>query len=215
MKRTTALTSLLAAAAMVGATLSTAVEAQSRTPGAGPGAMMGNMGGAFDFAEADADGDGKVTQEELRAWRAARAAALDADGDGRISEDELVAAAMAAAETRARMRAQRMIARFDTDGDGALSAAELLAGGQMLATMFDRIDRDNDGAITEAELAQARERMMKRHDRAQGDHRSEYRAERRAERRGDGPHRHRGWDKRGDRTERRVGPGAAPDAAQD
>lgn len=201
MKRNAALTSLFAVAAMVGATLSTTVEAQSRGPG------MGAMAGGFDFAAADADSDGKVTAEELQSWRAARAAALDADGDGRISADELVAAQMRAAEARATARAERMIARFDTDGDGLITAAELLAGGDRLAAMFDRIDRDEDGALTEEDLQKMQHRMMQRHDRARGEHRA--RAHREGGHREKGAH-HRGWDKRGDRAERA---GAADEAA--
>lgn len=201
MKRSTILTSLLAAAALIGTTATTMAEA--RMSGMGQGTPMGGMAAEFDFAEADADKDGKVTEAELRAWRAARAAALDADGDGKISEAELAASSLRGAEARATRRAQQMIARFDADGDGALSAAELLAGGRMQGAFFDRIDRDGDGAVTEAELAQARERMMQRRDRASGDHR----AERRMERGGEGGHRHKWME--------RAGRGAATDAPQD
>jgi Ca2+-binding EF-hand superfamily protein len=211
MKRSTILTSLLAAAALIGTTAATTPEAQARMGGMGQGAQMGGMAGEFDFAEADADKDGKVTEAELRAWRAARTAALDADGDGKISEAELVASSLRAAEARATRRARQMISRLDADGDGALSAAELLAGGQMQGAFFDRIDRDGDGALTEAELTQARDRMMQRRDRASGDQRAERRAERRMERgmeRGaEGGHRHK-WKER-------SGRGTASDAPQD
>lgn len=74
-------------------------------------------------ARIDANGDGYITFEELRAWREAqreqrmreRFARLDADGDGRVSVAEF--------EARHRER----IARMDADGDGVVSAEEFRA----------------------------------------------------------------------------------------
>ncbi len=77
------------------------------------------------FAEIDADGDGEVTAEELRAAREARGPAwlaeFDADGDGMMDRDELLA--MSAA--RAAPRVDRMLADLDLDGDERLTAREL------------------------------------------------------------------------------------------
>lgn len=158
-----------ALAAALAATLSTAALADR----GGPGRMGGDMAGPGGFAlmqfdEIDADKDGKITQAELDAYRAARVTALDADGDGKISADELKAAQMAQMEERAATMAARMIERMDSDGDGLLSAAELAMPAPP-ARLFDRLDTDGDGAVSraEAEAAQARmgERMGHRGDR--------------------------------------------------
>ncbi|MBB5014678.1 EF-hand domain-containing protein [Rehaibacterium terrae] len=74
-------------------------------------------------AEIDADGDGYISFEELRAWREAqreqrmreRFARLDTDGDGRVSVAEF--------EARHRER----VARMDADGDGIVTREEFRA----------------------------------------------------------------------------------------
>lgn len=133
---------------------------------------MGPMGGALDFAAIDADGDGKITQAEITAYRAAQTAGIDTDGDGLISAEELAAMHIRAATERANAHAARMIEQLDTDGDGKLSAAELVSrpmAGGMPARMFERLDTDKDGAISEAELAAAKERMGERRGDNRGD----------------------------------------------
>ena len=159
-------------------------------PMGGMGGPMGGMGGmgeaqmaGMDFAAMDADGDGKVTQTEIEAYRAAQTAAIDTDGDGLISAEELAALHVRTATQRADVRAAQMIERLDTDGDGKLSAAELTAR-PMPARMFERLDTDNDGAISEAEFAAAKDQMTER-----GQKRGEMRGEMRGEKRGD---KHRG-----------------------
>lgn len=135
------------------------------------GERFGGEGGpmfGMDFAAIDADKDGKITQAEIDAHRAAQAKALDTDGDGLLSAEELAAMHLQNATTRANDRAARMIERMDSDGDGKLSAAEMAAR-PMPARMFDRLDTDKDGAITEAELAAARDRMTERMGDRRGD----------------------------------------------
>lgn len=136
--------------------------------GDGAGMMGGMMEGdgmgpmaAFDFAAADADKDGKITQAEMAALRAAEVAGIDADKDGKISTAELKAMHMARMEARATRMADEMVARMDSDGDGALTAAEMAARPAM-PWLFDMIDADGDGAVTEAEIADARARMEER-----------------------------------------------------
>jgi len=126
--------------------------------GQGPGR------GGFDiglFDAIDADKDGRITQAEIDAHRAARVAAVDADSDGKISLDELKAAEMARMTARVEERAARMLARMDSDGDGFLTAAEM-ATPPMPARMLDRLDTDGDGAISRAEAEAARNRMAER-----------------------------------------------------
>ena len=128
-----------------------------RMQGMGEG-MMGDgpmAGPAFDFAATDADGDGKITQEELSAHRAAERAALDADGDGFVTGEEMVARIRTQMQERMAERANRQLARFDADGDGKVAVAELPEAG-IGERMFAAIDADGDGAITEAEIEAAR-----------------------------------------------------------
>lgn len=120
---------------------------------------------------ADADGDGRISQAEFVAARTAAFARMDADGDGRVTAEEAQAARAAA---RAEMLSRRF-ARLDVDGDGMISRAEFEAGHQggqcgfhrrgpgreasgegftreqveaRAAAMFARMDADGDGYVT-------------------------------------------------------------------
>lgn len=174
----------LAMATLAGALVATTALAD-RGFGMGEGmrgeGMMGGQGmmqGAgpfanFDFAAIDADKDGKITEAEITAWRAAEAKALDADGDGLISADELAAMEMKNMAGRMKDRAAQMVARLDTDGDGKLSAAEM-ASRPVSTKLFDRLDANSDGALSQEELDAAKARMAegrgKRMMRGWGDH---------------------------------------------
>lgn len=85
---------------------------------------------------------------------------LDANGDGRITADELTAHATA----RAQERAERMMEKLDTNGDGLLSIEELSKAPEGHADrMMERVDTDKDGAISQEEYDAAVERMRDRH----------------------------------------------------
>jgi hypothetical protein len=109
----------------------------------------------------DADGDGKVTAEEVESRKAARFAEADADGDGFLSAPEVGAYAEALRAERAARRSAAVIARLDQDGDGRLSAAEV-AGMRPASSGFDRmlerLDADGDGALSAEELQAAKAR---------------------------------------------------------
>jgi Ca2+-binding EF-hand superfamily protein len=90
---------------------------------------------ARDFARApadllarfDADGDGRVDEEEYVAYLMRGFHARDRDGNGVLEGDELPPGAkpLAAGENEARLR--RQFHRQDADGDGRLDARELMA----------------------------------------------------------------------------------------
>jgi Ca2+-binding EF-hand superfamily protein len=120
--------------------------------GEGRGAMMLDQ-----FDAIDADKDGKVTQEELAAHRAAEFAAADTNKDGALSAEELQAHMLAQMLAR---QSARMIDNMDDDGNGSLSVEEMGEG--PMAGNFARIDTDNDGAISKAEAEAVAERMGKR-----------------------------------------------------
>lgn len=128
---------------------------------------MGGMGGPEgrgamlmeQFDEIDANKDGKVSQDELAAHRAAEFAAADTNGDCALSAEELQAKMLA--EILARHSA-RMIENMDDDGNGTLSADEMGEG--PMAANFARIDTDNDGAISKDEAKAAAEKAGKRRE---------------------------------------------------
>ncbi len=112
---------------------------------------MGN-GPAAHFLSMDANGDGKVTAEEIDAFRAEQFKTADTDGDGFLSKDELLAAAMTRMQERMAQRIDKMIAHDDKDGDGKISLAEQ-DGNPRMDRMFSRLDKDGDGALSTEELA--------------------------------------------------------------
>jgi Ca2+-binding EF-hand superfamily protein len=156
---------VLLGAGLVGPVIAQTEGAAETPPTEAPADMdMGGMGGhgpMFDFATADADKDGKVTKDELMAYRQSRLAGTDADGDGLISAEELAAHMKAEMGARIDERAKARVAAQDANGDGKLSAEELIAP-PMPMRMFDRLDADGDGAVSEEELAKAHEMMRER-----------------------------------------------------
>ncbi|MBX9460398.1 MAG: EF-hand domain-containing protein [Brevundimonas sp.] len=120
------------------------------------------------LAAADADRDGSVTREEMRAVRQARIAAradarfdrLDADDDGVISKAEFGARRQGRAEARADRgprRAHRGPARAGRmAGRGPVVIAEARARAE---AGFARMDVDRDGYVTAAERRTARAAM--------------------------------------------------------
>lgn len=165
-------TMILSAAIIAGFGLQ-AANAEGLGRGMGNAGFLGGEGFAMEFGALDADGDGLVTADELRAAAGARFALADADGDGALSPEEMAAAVMAA---RAGMMQERMaerLARLDTNGDGLLQLEELEARMPPVARMIDRHDTDGDGAISAEEMEAARTAMQDRGHRGQGHGRGE------------------------------------------
>ncbi|WP_191090235.1 EF-hand domain-containing protein [Histidinibacterium aquaticum] len=114
-----------------------------------------------DFAELDTDGDGALSEDELRAPLMDRFAEADADGDGSLTAEEMVAAAEAARAERLAERMERLVARLDANGDGVLQAEEFTTPAPR-PTAFERLDRDGDGAVSEDEFSSLSERFAGR-----------------------------------------------------
>ena len=72
------------------------------------------------FKAIDTDGDGKLSEAEIRAFAAARTAEMDINKDGVISPDEMQAFHE---KQREKMRQARLV-RLDDNKDGVISAEE-------------------------------------------------------------------------------------------
>ncbi len=118
--------------------------------GMGPGAAMGPMGGkgiAGMLARgADANDDGTVSPDELKAALTAKLTEYDADGDGTLSLSEFEALHSA-------LIRERMVDRFqalDDDGDGKVTAAEITAPARRMEKMMKLRARAQQGATAPA-----------------------------------------------------------------
>lgn len=116
------------------------------------------------FAMIDADKDGQLTMEEIKAHAQVRFASRDANSDGFIDRGEM----QQAMNDKKAERAARMIEKFDTDGDGKLDAQELEAMGshakhgrkgkhakkhaKKMEKRFERMDENGDGMLDFAEM---------------------------------------------------------------
>lgn len=115
------------------------------------------------FARMDANSDGVLNEADKAARMEQRFAEMDGDGDGMISQAEF----MAAHETRAKKRAERMAARAERQGGGERMGKRGWRGGRGgVRQMIEAADADGNGAITQAEFQTA---AIMRFDRADAD----------------------------------------------
>lgn len=109
--------------------------------GFGSARMGPQMGMMQLFEEADADGDGALTREELDGFRGEVVSDADASGDGNIDLEEFEAIYL-------RFTRERMVDLFqelDADGDGWVTTEELDA---RFGGLVARFDRNDDGQLS-------------------------------------------------------------------
>ena len=138
--------SLLGAALLVAGATTVAV--------AGPDRDRGGM-----MRWADANDDGVVTVEEMRARHQQRFRAADSDGSGTLGVEEM-------RNLMLQQRARRHVQWLDRDGDSAVSAEEFAAP---MERRIMKMDRNGDGRLERAEMRRARH-DYREHDERRGDY---------------------------------------------
>lgn len=154
-------------------TISLAEATPERGPGGprGDGRRGGPGGDPQQFVdrylEVDANNDGKLTLDEVPERMLPMLRGGDANGDGAIDKEELRAIAEKGGGRFGRggrgperggpdgPGGGRFLERFDRDGDGRLTVQEVPA---QMRRMFEGGDQDGDGAINVEELDKLRER---------------------------------------------------------
>ena len=105
---------------------------------------------AMMIATFDADGDGKVTRDELRRGVAKSFAAIDTGNTGKLG---YIAFADWAEKWLGDRNALPSPFETDTDGDNQITLAELQA---KFDSIFTRLDKDKDGVLIRSELLTVR-----------------------------------------------------------
>ncbi len=116
----------------------------------------------------DTNKDGAVDRAEWRAGQEARFKRLDANGDGKLSQDELFARTPSTGNSvlpsdRQAQRQSAYFQRLDADRDGLVTLVEFMA---LAERNFARCDLDKDGRIDTTECRQALQRKPGNADRA-------------------------------------------------
>lgn len=128
--------------------------------GAGTAIAAGHM------KNADSNGDGFISLEEMKAAHNARIeehfAKADTNGDGLLSEDERQGAREARREHRKSIRKhhrkmrrnpEKIVERLDTDGSGSVSLEEIQNGPRPMDTeKFTAADTNGNGELDAEEL---------------------------------------------------------------
>ena len=119
--------------------------------------MTGARGGMTQrFLESDADGDGRISREEVPERMQSRFDRMDANGDGFIEDEELQRMGR---RMGGRGNPVERLRQMDVDGDGRLSRDEVP---EPMDQRFDRMDANGDGYIDQDELEAMAERMCRR-----------------------------------------------------
>jgi EF hand domain-containing protein len=112
----------------------------------------------LNFAKVDTNADGFLTPQEISKHRTELIMQADTDGDGAVSRDEMRAAITARLQKNGRelkparleRRLTRMFENLDANKDGLIGADEI--ADRTDSPLFRKTDADGDGRISKAEL---------------------------------------------------------------
>jgi hypothetical protein len=107
------------------------------------------------LTDADANGDGSVTQDEIDLFRTSLVAGADASGDGDLSLEEFQSIYAELAQDRMEDRVTKSFERLDADSDGQVTQAEM---DDRFGDIVERMDRNDDGALSEDDRKRGRDR---------------------------------------------------------
>ena len=105
------------------------------------------------FLKLDRNDDAVLDKAEALQPRQRRFAKMDANGDGRLTTNEIDGFLKQRLQRRLMRLRYRMLARFDANGDGVISKEEFTA---RALRRFARADLNGDGRVTPEELRAAR-----------------------------------------------------------
>lgn len=114
----------------------------------------------------DQNGDGKVTQDELKADVTSRFSAIDTNKDGKVTQDE-VTTYFAAKHEEMKAKLAERLKEADANKDGKWSKDELA---KMPEKRFGKLDTNGDGFVTQAELDAHRAEREARFQEKRGEH---------------------------------------------
>lgn len=141
---------LLAAAGFVALTGAAGLAVAQNAPAQAP------ERGVSRLFQGDANSDGVLTRQEFNTARAAEFARLDADNNGQLTREEMRAQRGERGERHGRGgRGMHQLSRADANNDGNITRDEFLA---RPLEHFSRLDANNDGVISASERPQRPER---------------------------------------------------------